>query len=848
MNVYRSFSLLVVLLLSIPVQIYSQSNSSFDLDVYKQFLTSHQNLSAEEMQALHPAGTFADGANAPYSGALYFDSIDARYHFTAYEKSLLEKHGFVVTERLQDSSFGGSFLEIYKYDLPVFLSTDAILHALHISYDAILKGVEQRMMVKDLDTLLTRLHDQVPVLAQKYAAEPSMIPMLYDLDVYLTVPRVLLGSSDRPKFTENTQTVNTLLGLIQSERPAGFPLFSETNRTIDFSQFTPRGQYTESAELTRYFQAMIWLGRTEIYLIGPESADQQQTINDIQRQTIDAVLVHEAATSAGAFPLLGKIDRIIEIFVGDQDNVTLPDIGTLIQKTGISGAHELLDVARWKAFQQTLLNESFAFQRINSQILMSDPMSPEQIVPPSAFLLLGQRFVIDSYVTGNVVYDRILFNGAKIPRMLPSTLDVLFATGNDAAGQLLTPDLDRYHYGSNLSALRYLVDSYDPSFWTSSLYNGWLDAIRSLNPPSQRTDLPAFMQTAAWWQEKMNTQLSAWAQLRHDNLLYAKQSYSAGMICSYPESYVEPIPKFYDAIKSFADTAAANFQRAELQDESTAYYFLTMSGIADTLGSIARKELAHTPLLETESSFLKRMIMTSNICGNTINGWYKRLYYTGEPGLLKQDLVVADVHTAPTDESGAPVGWVVHAGTGPLNLAVIVAELPSGVSCAFIGPVMSYYEHVSTNFKRLTDEEWKTQYAIAPSFRPPFVNLYLADSTGSSRGNGPSLITGIDGNFPAPAVPWIATLGQNYPNPFNSSTIITFVIPEGLTNPYTELAVYNIQGQLVKKLLSRQLPSGNYAVRWDGKRQNGSDASSGTYFYRLTVPRQRITGKMNLLK
>ena len=60
------------------------------------------------------------------------------------------------------------------------------------------------------------------------------------------------------------------------------------------------------------------------------------------------------------------------------------------------------------------------------------------------------------------------------------------------------------------------------------------------------------MQTAAWWQQKMNTQLASWAQLRHDNLLYAKPSYSGGVSCSFPEAYVEPFPEFYGRLAAFA--------------------------------------------------------------------------------------------------------------------------------------------------------------------------------------------------------------------------------------------------------------------------------------------------------
>ena len=49
---------------------------------------------------------------------------------------------------------------------------------------------------------------------------------------------------------------------------------------------------------------------------------------------------------------------------------------------------------------------------------------------------------------------------------------------------------------------------------------------------------------------------------------------------------------------------------------------------------------------------------------------------------------------------------------------------------AFAGPVFSYYEYVTTSFKRLTDEEWKTEYAGLTAKRPNWVNLYAINQSG----------------------------------------------------------------------------------------------------------------------
>jgi hypothetical protein len=828
---------------------FSQEIPTFDTTAFKQFLSSHQNLTTDQLQSLHPAGSFSAETHTVCSSAKYFDSVNIRYSLTSEEQSLLNKNGFVVTERLKRNSFGNAFLEIYNYDLPVFVSTDAILHALHMSCDAILMQVESNVLIEKLDTLLSSLHAQLPAIAAKYSSSPAMKQMVNDIDVYLTVPQNLLGKVTAPTFSENTAVVNQLLSLIKAEQPVSFALFSSTPRTIDFSQFTPRGHYTQPP-LSNYFQAMMWLGRTEMYLIAPISVDQPQTDADIQRQTIDAVLVNETTEAAGKDSLLQEIDGIIQLFTGESDNITLPNICSLVQETNLSSADQLLDTLTWRKFQDTLALKPYAFQRINSQILTSDPMSPDQIKPAASFLLLGQRFVIDSYITGNVVYDKIIYDNTKILRMLPSTLDVLFSLGNDAAAQILKPELDQYKYSSNLSALRYLVDSYEPSFWQGTIYNGWLNSIRALNPPADRSALPPFMQTAAWWQEKMNTQLSSWAQLRHDFLLYAKQSYSGGVLtCSFPESYVEPIPQFFDAIKLFAENAAVKFQEPLLQNSWVAGYFTTMANITDTLGSISSKELSNTPLSSAEKSFLKTMLYTAEYgCTPTLDGWYTKLYYTGVTGLELQDMTIADIHTAPTDANGNTVGWVLHAGTGPLNLAVVVADLPDGTTTAVVGPVLSYYEYLATNFTRLTDQEWASMYNVAPSLRPSFVNLYLADSAGSTKPEGLSLLTEVKQQPPPAMLPTTLVLRKNFPNPFNSSTIISFTIPAALANSNAELSLYDFQGRLVKRLFSQKFPAGNFATRWDGTSNTGSTVATGVYFYHLVVGNQQQVGKMSFVK
>ncbi|MCK9424400.1 MAG: DUF3160 domain-containing protein [Ignavibacteriaceae bacterium] len=846
-NTFVVFSLIIFLSgLLIP-----QSNT-FTIEAYKQFLSTHQNMDAGQLLQMHNARTFLKQVPLQ-TQALFLDSITIKYKLTSYEQSLIEKNGFMVSDRLKTNSVGEAFIDVFRKDLPLFISTDAILHSLHLSYDNILKDVELGYIIPKLKTILDAVHQQLPVLQTRYAANPGMTKSLEDIDLYLCVAKTLLGSSNSAYYSVNASKRFEIMKLIGSYSLKSYALFSENCRDIDFSQFKVRGHYTDEyrPELGRYFQSMMWLGRTEFYLIRPNAdplSCPRQTDADIQRQIIDALLLSEMLNLSGSQTMFDEIDDVIKFFVGESDNVTFTNLTYLKNAVQINDPSDLLDTNRVKDFQNELKKNDFAYQRILSQVLVSTEV--DSIVPASAFLFLGQRFIIDSYVFSQVTYDRIKYNNTFIRRMLPNSLDVLFALGNDAAGQLLQPELEQYHYSTNLASLRYLVDAYSDDFWKSSMYNAWLQGIRSLNPPAERTTLPSFMQTAAYWQSKMNTQLASWAQLRHDNLLYGKQSYSGGTTCSFPFVYVEPFPQLYKSLKQYAAIAKQKFQMLTFsQDyykEPMLKYFQRLYEISDTLGTIAEKELISQKLTADETKFLECTITLNSwpACGEPMyDGWIFSLFYGSS---LENETVVADVHTAPTDESGNVVGWVKHVGTGMMNLGVWVTNNGDAQPTAYVGPALSYYEYTSTNFLRLTDEEWQASYLNA-ALRPSFVNLYLADSSGNTKGNGPMLLTSIEKNNTSVS-DMNYLIAQNYPNPFNPSTIISFTIPDAMANQKVSLKIFSINGELIKTFFEKELPAGNYVTRWDGTNEIGSAVPSGIYLYKLSAGNTFVTEKMSLVK
>ncbi len=95
------------------------------------------------------------------------------------------------------------------------------------------------------------------------------------------------------------------------------------------------------------------------------------------------------------------------------------------------------------------------------------------------------------------------------------------------------------------------------------------------------------------------------------------------------------------------------------------------------------------------------------------------------------------------------------------------------------------------------------------------------------------------------AIPNEYSLDQNYPNPFNPSTMINFQIPE---NAEVTLNVYNVQGELIRTLVSEFKDAGYYSVSWDGRDNFSKPVSSGVYIYKLSAGTFNQAAKMMLVK
>lgn len=94
-------------------------------------------------------------------------------------------------------------------------------------------------------------------------------------------------------------------------------------------------------------------------------------------------------------------------------------------------------------------------------------------------------------------------------------------------------------------------------------------------------------------------------------------------------------------------------------------------------------------------------------------------------------------------------------------------------------------------------------------------------------------------------LPTTFALSQNYPNPFNPETVIDFQIPEA---SHVTLAIFNVLGQEIRRLVDEQKDRGYFKIGWDGKNDFGESVTSGIYFYSLKTGDFKSIKKMMMLK
>lgn len=124
-------------------------------------LTAVGNYSQPDLAAHYPA-SFQNGLGYEPRDSLWLERIQASsLALNDQELSALSSRGFTISDRLRFPDYFYGYKTLYFEHLPLFVSADSVLYAVHRSYDSLLAGVEYAALEPKLKQLLRSLRSRL---------------------------------------------------------------------------------------------------------------------------------------------------------------------------------------------------------------------------------------------------------------------------------------------------------------------------------------------------------------------------------------------------------------------------------------------------------------------------------------------------------------------------------------------------------------------------------------------------------------------------------------------------------------------------------------------------------------
>lgn len=715
--------------------------------------------------------------------------------------------------------------------MPVFVTTDAVLHIYHTLFDQVLAEMETAHFLPRLLEISRAIQTESQSLLQSATTSEAQEALTRNLAFASVAVRLMGGSENDVPPLVATQ-VEAELALISAHDGYHVSPVLGNFSALDYSQFQVRGHYTTSEDLEKYFRAMMWYGWT-ILTMEPDLFGDLAYEHTLSALLMSQMLHRLTVGNETLMELWTAIYEPTTFLVGKADDPSPKDYITIAQSVY---GDKFLQLSP-DALNDTALLDQFMGQ---AQAL-PEPQIPNWIYGSfttyKGFRFFGQRFIPDSYLFSRLVLPSV---GG---RFFPRGLDVMTILGSDRAYQhsdIVYGETANPQYVQAISDLRTEFSNLDVHDWAQNLYWNWLYTLMPLLS-EKGEGYPVFMQTLAWADKELMTALASWTQLRHDTILYAKQSSSPCCIPpGPPRSYVEPNPHLYARLLSLVRFTHDGLSGFNLLSQTFTEKLQLFDTLLSFLLDISIKELENRPLTQKEYEDIYCF-------GKVMQHLVSSAKDPSKPWDVSADdmAIIADVHTDSNSDQ------CLEEGVGyPLEIFVIVNE--GGFIRLTRGAIFSYYEFKQPIAQRLTDEAWREMLADkqAPDMpewtasffdltrEPPTLfdgspdNLYSGEFTQVAPQTAPSRIRHIH-------------LYQNVPNPFNPQTTIRFDLREG---GHIVLAVYDLMGRRVRTLAQGLYTSGSHLVQWDGRNDRGQAASSGLYLVRLESEGQSQVKKMYLIR
>jgi hypothetical protein len=614
------------------------------------------------------SGNYTSGTMANPRNSLNTFQYD-RLPSDAYEK--MTRNGFVLLNEAygQPSEL---YIEATQNSLPPFITTDLILHQMHMFYGLLENDIEEQYLTGILRSMLETINVELYSAYEK-TLEPEIEKAIEESLLYYSIPYALITGNKTNLIGDYNRIFYDELGKMLEARGTGSRIIKTDN--FDFNIFKPHSHYAKNGETEKYYKALTWLQKIDLCLNNTE---------EFYRAILIAYIINKSPDLTSNYREFAELKTY---FSSQKEQFTFWDLAVVIgQVEGINLFEDL--------YKEETIN------RIRAKLQLQDQEECQ----------IRVSLMPEEYQNLFTDLSEIIKDSAR-----PTPVQLFAALGNPAAIRLAGSDVDPEATMNNLLNIATQEDARSID-WLSTL-------LTSLNEDAGTSGV---INGDAWEMKNLNAAMASWVQLNERaNIQVINKNSSTGdgkKDSTILVGYVEPNVAFWNAAVILLQNTRAFLADQNVMSENTAGNLKKLINMVAFLKSVSEKELTRTSLTGEE---FRQIAAVGEECEN-LSIKFIQPQYTSSTHTLSNNMVYAtSVFRGRTNGNRI-------SGVGPADVILVPVEIGRFVYLTR-GFVYSFYELEDSPKSHISQSQWRDLLEKKGKSAPaPWMSMYYSypgDST-----------------------------------------------------------------------------------------------------------------------
>jgi len=569
---------------------------------------------------------------------------------TSDDFAKINTNGFLLTGYSANQP-ANLYIENHKKGIPSFITTDLMLHQMHLFYGLLENEIEAVYLTDILKSMLEIINIEL------YSSYEKTLDSLIEITIeesllYYSIPYGIITGNKTNLIGNYNRIYYKELGKVLEGKGIGSSVINDDK--FNYRIFKPHGHYTKNKKIRNYYKAITWLQKISLCLNNEDEFSRAILIAHIINQSAD---------------LRNKFAEYMEIktyFSSQRKQFTFWDLANLLNQ--VEGIKTFEDI-----FQPQTL------QKVRDLLYLKDSESCQ--IRVSLMPVEYQNLYTD--------LSQIIKDNAN-----PSPLQMFAALGNNTAHNLLKNPTNPESILENILKISTQEEARSMD-WLSTL-------LTSLDDDN---GIPEYMQKPQWRMKNLNAALSSWTQLNQRvnvqtrKILKTKKDVEMDL---HLQGFVEPNIAFWESASTLLENTRVFLTDRYLLSKNTNENIDNLLSVITFLKSVSQKELLERKLTNEE---FKRIASIGVEIQNITFHMLKNSFNSVDHEISSNMAYVANIFR---DERN------IFAGIGPAHTILFPIQIDDHIYLTS-GSVYSYYELPDYPKTSISGRDWENMLNNAPS-------------------------------------------------------------------------------------------------------------------------------------